>query len=278
MLSWNFDPVVLLGLLALAAGYYALVGPLRARHGWGEAATRAQIGSFAVGMVALAATLISPLDALGRTSLFSAHMLQLMLLNTLVGPLLLLGLPEWAGRRALRWLPLASEGSMVLLWVGVALLFNGVFLAWHAGQFYEAGLQNEAVRDVEMLTLLLTGTIRWWPLLTPERHEHRLASPLQILYVLVESLPIDIFGIVLIFAPKPLYATYALAPRVFGLSPMLDQQVAGCIALIPGTFLDVILMSVVFFAWFQGMERRQVEAEALAAGEQVGSAGGPARP
>jgi cytochrome c oxidase assembly factor CtaG len=272
VLSWNLDPAVVLALVALAAGYYALIGPLRVRYAWGEAATRSQIGYFVAGMAALTLTLVSPLETLGRTSLFSAHMLQVMLLNTLVGPLLLLGLPEWVARRATRWLPVTGEGSTLVLWVVAALLFNGAFLFWHAGQFYEAGLRNEAIHDLESITLLLTGTVRWWPLLTPERRDLRLASPLQILYVLLESLPVDIFGIVLIFATKPLYPTYALAPRAFGIPVMLDQQVAGCIALIPGTFLDIILMSIVFFGWFQRMERQQLAEEALAAGERVADA------
>jgi putative membrane protein len=270
VVSWNFDPVMVLAVLALAAGYIALVGPLRLRNGWGDPATSREIACFSMGFVALALTLMSPLDALGRTSLFSAHMLQLMLLNTLVGPLLLLGLPEWAGRRVTRWLPLTSEGSTMMLWTVTALLFNGVFLFWHAGQLYEAGLHDEVVRDVVIVTVLLTGTLRWWPLLTPDRRETRLASPLQILYVLLESLPVDIFGIVLIFAVKPLYPTYALAPRTFGLPVMLDQQIAGCIALIPGTFVDIVLMSIVFFGWFQRMEQRQqAEEAALAAAETV---------
>src|SRR5260221_13153787 len=68
--SWNGDPLVLLGLAALGSGYYAVVGPLRARHGWGDPATPRQGAAFAGGLVLLRLSLLSPLQALRRRTLF----------------------------------------------------------------------------------------------------------------------------------------------------------------------------------------------------------------
>jgi putative membrane protein len=267
--GWNWDPAVLLGIAALCAAYYWLVGPFRERRGLGEPATRRQVVYFVAGVVTLALTLITPLDALGRHALFSAHMLQLMLLNTLVGPLLLLSLPEWLVRAAVR--PLTRPGSDLTLVVPLVagLVFNATFLLWHSAPLFEPALRNEALHDLETATLLLTGTFRWWPLLSPADHRVRMASPVQIVYLLLESLPLDIFAVVLIFATNPLYATYAAAPRTWGISAMLDQEIAGCIALVPGTFLDIILMSTIFFAWLRRVEHNQEqEDERLAALQQ----------
>lgn len=265
-LSWNLDPILWLGLIALGAAYFWAVGRWRGQRRWGAHATPRQVAYFASGLILLALTLVTPLDSLGRTALFSAHMLQLMLINTLIAPLLLLGLPEGLVLRLFQPLSRLGDSGTLVLWAVAALIFNGTFLFWHAGPLYEAGLRNEAIHDLESLTIILTAAIRWWPLLTPERRETRMANPVQILYILLESLPLDIFAIALLFARAPLYATYATAPRPWGLSPMLDQQIAGCIALIPGTFLDIVLMSIVFFAWIHQMERNQVaEDERLAA-------------
>jgi hypothetical protein len=85
-------------------------------------------------------------------------------------------------------------------------------------------------------------------------------------YTLLESLPIDIFAVALIFAHGPLYATYAHAPRLWGIPPMRDQQIVACETLVPGTFFDFMLISMIFFAWFRRMERdQQREDERLAA-------------
>lgn len=266
---WNADPILWLSLIGLGAAYYAFTGPWRALTGLSAPATRRERVVFGFGLALLAVTLVSPLDTLGRNDLFSAHMLQVMLLNSLIAPLLLLGLPEaWARAVARRAGPL-GEGPTLLLWAVATLLFNGVFLFWHAGVIYEASLSNEVVHDLASLTLLLTGVVRWWPILTPEYRQGRMTSPGQIVYILLESLPVDIFAIVLIFAPAPLFATYSHAPRLWGLSAMLDQQIAGCIALIPGTFADFILISVIFFAWLRRTERDQeAEDERLAALKQ----------
>jgi cytochrome c oxidase assembly factor CtaG len=268
---WNADPLLWLALLALGVAYYAATGPLAARIGLKEPATRRERTVFGFGLALLALTLVSPLDTLGRTDLFSAHMLQLMLLNSLVAPLLLLGLPEaWGHAIARRAGPL-GEGSTLLLWAVATLVFNGVFLLWHAGPLYEMSLSNEIVHNIASLTLLLTGLVRWWPVLTPEKRQVRLAAPGQMIYILLESLPIDIFAVVLIFAPAPLYATYLHAPHFWGVSALLDQQIAGCIALIPGTFADFILISIIFFAWLRRVDREQeAEDERVAALEPRG--------
>src|SRR5260370_35169469 len=74
--SWNGDPLVLLGLAALGSGYYAVVGPLRARHGWGDPATPRHVAAVAGRLVPLRPTLPSPVDAPGRTALSSDPMHQ----------------------------------------------------------------------------------------------------------------------------------------------------------------------------------------------------------
>lgn len=276
-LSWNLDPVVLLGIVALCAGYYAIVGPLRVRYGWGAPATRRQIVWYAAGIALLAVALITPLDTLGRTTSFAVHMLQLMVLSTAVGPLLLLGLPEWLVRAAVR--PFAGLGAdaALLAPVVIGFLFNGVFIFWHITPIYEAGIHNELVHDLESLTILLTGALNWWPLLSPQERRLRLANWGQIIYLLLESLPLDIFAVFLLFSGAAFYPTYIAAAQHLGFSAMIDQQVGAGIYLAPETFIDLIFMSLAFFGWIQRIEREQEERERLAdlraAAESTAAAG-----
>ncbi len=137
------------------------------------------------------------------------------------------------------------------------LLFNALILFWHAGSLYEVALHSDFWHDVQLLTFVVAGMLTWWPLLTPANHEIRLSSPLQILYLAGESIPLDVFGVFTIFAQGIIfYPTYAVAPRLWGISAAVDQQVGGGILAVPGNIIDVIMMSVVFFAWIERVETR----------------------
>lgn len=257
-LAWAFDPAAILFLLALLGGYLLLVGPVRPRYQPDEPVARKHIVEFVSGWLLLALSVITPLDTLGRYYLFAAHTLQLFIIITAVAPLLMLGIPDTLGRRLLPTRRLREAGRDPLFTVVAVVLFNLLILVWHAGPLYEVALLNSGWHDVQLLTFLLAGILTWWPLLTPADAHGRLSSPLQIVYLAAESLPLDVFGVFTIFAAGPLYYTYANAPRVIGwLSVIADQQVGGGILAVPGNIVDLVLMSLAFFGWVNQIERAQ---------------------
>ncbi|HZC05566.1 MAG TPA: cytochrome c oxidase assembly protein [Ktedonobacterales bacterium] len=261
-LAWAFDPAAILFLIALAVAYFIAIGPLRTRYQPDEPVARKHIGAFVAGWVILALCIITPLDTLGRYYLFAAHTIQLFVIITAVAPLLMISLPDTLGRRLLPTRRLREAGRDPLFTVVAVVLFNMLILIWHAGPIYEAALLNTGLHDLQLLTFLIAGILTWWPLLTPADHHSRLSSPLQIVYLAAESLPLDVFGIFTIFAPGPFYQTYADAPRVVGwLSVIADQQVGGGILAVPGNIVDLVLMSLVFFGWVNQIERAQRERE-----------------
>ncbi len=262
--AWNLDPATLIALALLLAGYALATGPLRAKIPGSQPAPTQRIALFAAGWASLALTIISPLDTLGRYYLFSAHTVQLFIIITLSVPLLMAGLPDWLMRVFLPTQRMREASGDLLFSVIAVLLFNGLVLVWHAGPLYEAALQNSFWHDAQMLTFVVAGALTWWPLLTPANRHIRLSSPLQILYLAAESIPLDIFGVYAIFARGVFYHTYAVAPRLWGISAALDQQIAGGILAVPGNIIDVIIMSVVFFIWIERMERAQRDRERLA--------------
>jgi cytochrome c oxidase assembly factor CtaG len=268
--AWNADPIVIVALLALLGGYLYAVGPLRARFQLGNPVPRRRVAYFIAGLILLALVVLSPLDTIARRYLFSAHAVQLFLLITAVAPLLLAGLPEWLVARLLLR-PDWREATRSMFFPVVAVLaFNGIILAWHIPRVYEAALHNPWLYNLQLLCILLAGIVDWWPLLTPMDRHTRLASPFQILYLGAESLPLDLFGLITIFSRSPFYPTYAAAPRIFGISALLDQQLAGGIIAVPNNIVDFILMSVVFFGWVARMEEEQRAREQAEAEREVG--------
>jgi putative membrane protein len=259
--DWSFDPAVLLALAALLGGYLFIIGPLRERVAPDEPAPRRRIIAFTAGWLTLVLALVSPLDALGRAYLFSAHTLQLFLLITVVAPLFLIGLPEWLWWTLLPTRALRDATRGVLFPTVAVIAFNGIILIWHVAPLYEAALHSAPLHDLQNASFLLAGLLTWWPLLTPLDRHTRLASPFQILYLVVESLPLDVFGAFTLFAQRVFYPTYALAPRLFGLSPLADQAIGGAILAVPGNLLDIVLMSLAFFGWIAREERAQAARE-----------------
>ena len=91
--------------------------------------------------------------------------------------------------------------------------------------------------------------LMWWPVLSPVPELPRLSPPAQMLYLFVQSLMPAVLGAFLIFADSVLYETYALAPRVWEISPHTDQQVGGLIMKVPGTLVLWGVVTVIFFQW-----------------------------
>jgi len=258
--DWNFDPVLLAVTLALLGGYLAAVGPLRERLG--EDVSRRKVILFIAGWAVLALAVFSPLDTIGRRYLFTASALQLLLITSLAAPLMLAGLPEWLVERLLPLRALRQMTRGFLFAVVAIVLFNGALLIWQITPLFEASLRNTAAHNLRLLTLLVAGIINWWPLLTPLDRHTRFASPFQIFYIAAESVPLDLFGLVCIFVGHVFYPTYANAPRLFGVSALNDQALAGVLLAIPNNVFDFILMSVVFFGWIERSDRAQRAREA----------------
>lgn len=271
--AWNLDPASLTAVLLLLAGYLVLAGPAHARIPGGERLPGKRVALFLSGWATLALSVLSPLDTLGRYYLFSAHTVQLFIIITISAPLLMLGLPDWFSRRLLPASMRSEAGSGLLFSVIAVVLFNGLILTWHVGPLYELALRSDGWHDIQLLTFLAAGVLTWWPLLTPANRDARMTTPLQILYLAAESIPLDVFGVFTIFAKGAFYQAYAIAPRLWGVSVALDQQFAGGILAVPGNVIDVVLMSIVFFAWIERMERAQRERERLA-DEQAAQAPG----
>ena len=262
--AWNANPVTLALLAVLLGGYLLAVGPWRPRLLPGVAVPRGRIVAYLGGVALLALTLLSPLDALGREYLLIARLTQLMLLVTVVAPLLMIGLPE---ELATRLLPVRKlrEATGTLLFVVIAVVgFNAIVLFWQIPRFYELSVRETLWHDLANFSYLAAGVLTWWPLLTPTDRRARLSNPVQMVYLALESLPIDVFGIAIIFAPEPLYATYLHAPRITALSALADQQIAGALLALPGNLLDILFMSVIFFVWIERIEQGQRRAERAA--------------
>ena len=247
MITWHLDPSVVIGLLLLTGAYVAgVIVPRRATGG--------QVASFLSAMLVLFLTLESPLDTAVDGYLLSAHMVQHLLLVLVVPPLLLFGTPGWVLRPLLGVAPLAAAGRVLTCGPVAFAVYNVVFSLAHLPVVFDLTLRNEGVHIAEHLLFIATGVLAWWPVLSPVPELPRLSYPFQMVYVFLQTLPCSLVGALITLSGDVLYAPYAAAPRVWGVTPLGDQQIGGLAMWIGGSLYYFLAFMVIFFLWAQHEE------------------------
>ncbi|HEY6089160.1 MAG TPA: cytochrome c oxidase assembly protein [Gemmatimonadaceae bacterium] len=239
---WSIHPSTAIGIGALAALY------LWAAHHLGRQPTLAQKISFFAGLLVMFASLNGPIHDLSDDYLFSAHMVQHLLLTLAMPPLVLAGVPGWMLRPLLtrRVAPLARFLTRAPI---CFVVFNLVIAAWHLPPLYNAAMANHNIHIVEHLMFMVAAVLMWWPLLSQLPELPRLAYPGQMLYSFLMSIPMSIVAVYIAMSDHVLYPAYSAAPRLLPISPLEDQLIGALIMWIPGGIIFYIIMTVVFFKW-----------------------------
>jgi putative membrane protein len=270
--SWEFDPLVLVGL-ALSALLYSrgLFRLWRATkigggvHPW-------QASAFAAGWFATFIALVSPLHPLGQV-LFSAHMTQHELLMLVAAPLMVLGRPLvvflWAfsnakARRITSWFKhrriercWGFISDALIAWI-IHLLALWI---WHIPALFEATLTSDFVHALQHLSFLFSALLFWWASLFGRRKE--LGYGLAVLYMFATALQSGLLGVLLTVSSRIWYPAYADSARAWGLSPLEDQQLGGLIMWIPAGIVYIIAGLALFAGWLKDSEVRVKKIEIL---------------
>jgi putative membrane protein len=209
----------------------------------------AQRLAFFSGLAILFLSLNGPLHDLSDEYLFSAHMVQHLVLQLVVTPLLLLGTPGWMLRPLIRSRAVRAVAARVLRPAWCFAIFNLVMAGWHLPPLYNLALAHHPVHIAQHLTFLAASTLMWWPILGSLPELPRLSYPGQLLYCFLLTIPMSIVAVYITYADRVLYPLYAIAPRILGLSPLEDQRLGGLIMWVPGGIYFMLVMSVVFFRW-----------------------------
>ena len=251
---WDAHPDALIGL-AIVQGVYLLgVGPIRERYGLADKVEPRQIATFTAGMAVIFISLLSPIHVLSDNYLFSMHMVQHVLLTLVAPPLLILGTPDWLIRPLLRTNLAFRVARLAVHPIIAFALFNFIFSVWHIPALYATSLNNHAVHIGEHLLFMGTAVIMWWPIVSMMPELPRLPYPIQMGYLFLLSVAQIIVFAIITFAKEPLYEFYVSAPRIWGISPLLDQQLGAIIMKIGGGALFLALFIIIFFRWFKHEE------------------------
>jgi cytochrome c oxidase assembly factor CtaG len=236
---WNYIPLL---FCALALAGYFLGFRRRGRPAYLGAA-----------LVVFLVALISPLSALADGYLFSAHMVQHILLVLIVPALLLLSLPRSVSLP--RSLTVFTHPFIGWL-AGV-----GAMWLWHAPALCNAATTSRTISAIQTTSLLLMGSVFWWQVLAPREGE-RLSPAAGIAYLFTACTACSVLGIILTFAPVSICPVYqqpidrlgilGTIRGDWGLTSDRDQQIGGLLMWVPMCLIYLAAILAQLARWHSG--------------------------
>ena len=260
--DFTVHPSTVIGLAGLGALYHWRARQRPAERG-NASPTTGQRATFYSALALIFLSLNGWLHDLSDGYLFSAHMVQHLVLTLVAPPMLVLGTPGWMLRPALRWPVIGALARWVTTPARCFAIFNVVLVLWHLPPMYDLAMRHHAIHIVQHLCFMTGAVLMWWPVLSPLPELPRLSYPLQMLYLFLLSIPMSLVAVCIGYADHLLYPYYASAPRLWGITPMQDQMIGALIMWIPGGLFFFTIISVVFFKW------QQMGADDTRAGAQV---------
>jgi putative membrane protein len=234
-----FDPEWTLGLTVIGLDYAIVVRAFGRR---GDRVSLRRRLAFAGGLTIMALALFSPVEHLALTSMLSFHLLQNVMLGDWAPPLLLLGLTPLMTRMLgdRRWVQACTRPSVALtVWL----------LTWyvtHIPVFYDYALTHRWALGVEHLAFLVSGLMFWWPEIVPGC----LNALEKIFYLMIALLAISPLDLFVYLANHPLYSFYEHTPKLFSVSALADQEIAGAAMAMEA---NTVLLAVIAVSLFRLM-------------------------
>lgn len=264
--SWDWNPVIAISMALTVWVYSQGIQRLWRRVGRGRVVRVWQVVAFVTGMIAIFIALISPLDALG-SALFSAHMVQHLILMLVAAPLMVLGIPmivvlwgipkpwrltigRWQRHSGLR-----STLALLRKPVAVWILYVSVTWVWHLPSLYQASLRSDLLHSIQHISFLGTGVLYWWTLRHPlgEKGEGYGMGILSLFGMVMQG---SALGALLTFSKLGWYPVYELSVGWWGLTLLQDQQLAGALMWVLGTVVYLSAVAALLVALLQHSEHR----------------------
>lgn len=250
---WKWDSPVWLLVLSLVGIYFFIQrGKINKRSLY-----------FVIAMIALAMAYVSPIGVLSDGYLFSAHVIQHLILLLIVPLFVLLSLSQSA-TEAIFSHPFMNRLGHVLAVPFLGWICGlGVMWFWHVPSFCSASTESYSLGIFRDATFLLAGLVFWWPIFSPVKRYH-LPSPLATVYLFSACLGCTLLGIYITFTVISICPAFVnpvdrlgIMHLLYdqGMTPAMDQRLGGLLMWVPPCSLYVGAIMVVLKRWYSEMEQ-----------------------
>jgi cytochrome c oxidase assembly factor CtaG len=251
--SWTLAPLQLVPIAAVAIAYAVRAHTLARRD---QPVPWWRIALFALGIGLLLVAVASPIAAVAEEELFSAHMVQHLLLGDLAPLCLLAGLtgplirPVLALPGVYRLRVLANPLVALPIWAANLAL-------WHTPALYEAAVENGGVHALQHMCFFAAGIVLWLPVLETLPAPEWFGTGAKLGYIVGVRLVATVLGNVFVWGSGPFYDVYESGQDYLGLSPEADQSLAGSLMMLEGSIVTIVAIAWLFLRMAQEGEVRQ---------------------
>jgi putative membrane protein len=247
---FQFHPeiwILTIGLVVAFVYAVRVVGPKVAPVG--QVISRKQILTFCLMILMLWLASDWPVHDIAEEYLYSVHMMQHMAITYFVPPLALLAIPEWLFRLLIGQGRLYKTVRFLTRPVVAAVVYNLVVVTTHIPALVNRSAAGGPLHYGLHVILVLSALMLWTPVCGPAR-EWRMTYGGMMPYLFATSLIPTIPAGWLTFAEGSVYNHYDTPIRVWGLSVLSDQQLAGGIMKLGGSVFMWCIIIVIFFKRF----------------------------
>lgn len=294
--AWQFSLWASAGVAVAAAGYLAAVIRVNRRHParpWPATRTAAFLLGLAVITVATQGGV-----AVYDDVLFSAHMVQHVVLIMVAPPLLVYGRPvtltlHASGNPLHTWVKrlVRSRAVTALTWPPGALALYAVVVAGtHTPPVMNLVLSSQPAHAAEHLLYLLSGYAFFLLVIGSEPVRWRVSMPGRLLLLLAAMQVDTVVGVVLMVQGREIFPAYARTAPAWGPGLVADLHQGGVIMFAGSDIVMTVLALVVSFRfirgtrgaagpgrWVEGLRRAALMRRLTAAGQAIPGAAAAGR-
>jgi putative membrane protein len=228
-----------------------VIGP-RAVGAGRAAVSRRNLVCFVGAMAVLWISSDWPMHDLSEEYLYSAHMIQHMSLSYFLPPLALMATPTWLARVLLGEGRLYRTVKWFTMPVVAGVLFNAVVMIVHIPLLVNESVESGPLHYGLHVLVVSSSLLMWMPVCGPIP-EFRIGVAGQMIYLFLQSVVPTVPAAWLTFAEDIVYRVYDRPVRVWGISAVEDQQLAGAVMKTAGSFY---LWAIVIYLFFGRFARR----------------------
>jgi putative membrane protein len=247
-IPWHAHVDVWLLMLSIAALYIYSIRRRQAATGK-SAASKLQMFSFLSGVGVLWLASDYPIHDIAENYLFFIHMVQHLMITLVAPPLLIIGMPGWMKRKLFcgkRIYPIARVAFAPVL---ATIVYNASTVFAHWPPIVDGALNYHLIHFFVHVWLFTAAWMMWMPVFNTLPELPMMTTPMKLIYLFIQSIIPTVPAAFITFSSKPLYSFYAHVPRLWGISVIEDQQLAGAIMKIVGGGFLWLMILILFFRW-----------------------------